>query len=406
MKQWTVLIYSNGNNELEAEEYQRFIELQNVSIEDRIKLIVQIARADSFLVNVLRPDNNKDMIQEWQGVRRYEIINKEFKLIQDLGKINMASPNSLTDFIIWGIKKNPSSRIMLIVSGHGAGFVGLMTDSTQDRPYMMDLFGLTNCLYSIKARTGKSIDCLVFNTCFANMVEVWNEITMIPNKAVKYIIAPANNLGLEGLSYDLIISSITRKISLRKSLIETIKTYNGLCLKASKLLLVDLNKKNFNVLKDEINNISQVLSQRNNNLRLLLNKWCLFRPSEPLISILDLNEIINDKYFEGHIAKNNLRNILEEIVVSPNLTELHYRINEGPALYLPLHLKQYLELRNYYDSLSFSQDNSWLKIVGGLGNTIGKKDMETNYLDLQAPVEIPIKYVVATIIDQNPTMTQ
>ncbi|NLM03784.1 MAG: hypothetical protein GX214_02055 [Clostridiales bacterium] len=401
MNQWTVLIYANGNNELEPEVYKRFVELEKENFKDKINILVQIGRGNRDLINILRQQVNlKDTIKQWEGVRRYEIRESKFNLIQDLGSINMASPENFAEFVIWGIKKYPLSKIMVIISGHGAGFIGLMTDYTQEKPYMMDIFGLTNSLYNIKANTGRSIDCLVLDACFMNMVEVWNEIALISNKPVKYLFAPSKNLKLEGLSYSLIVKSIVSKFTIRRSLKETIKIYNANFKKDGQLLLVDLNKKYFNLLYKEIDHISKILSEKNIDLRPLLYKWCLFKPIDPLISLLDLKCLL-----EKYNINNKLMSILNNIIICPELTDIHYRINEGPSLYLPLNLTQYLELRYYYDSLLFIQENNWSKIVGGPGNFVPRKNIKKNYFELVPPIIIPLYYVVATILDQNPEIS-
>lgn len=403
MDKWTILIYANGNNELEPEVYQRFIELLNKDIKKTFNIIVQIGRANMDIVKTLRPNAAIEKSQRWHGVRRYKIQNYQATLLDDLGNINMADPSCFVDFVTWGMKKYRTSRTMVIISGHGAGFVGIMTDYTNDRPYMMDILGLTSSLYKIKVNTGQNIDCLVLDACYMNMVEVWNEIANIPNKPVKYLFAPSKNIELEGLSYSEIIKNIKLRITLHKSLLETIKSINTNY--NNDLLLVKLSKRNFNKLKKEINYISEFLSQKNIRLRSILNKWCLFKPLDPLISILDLKEILNAKYPKKNSRKKHIEEILSKIIVYPIISSIHIRLNHGPSLYLPFNLRQYLELRYYYDSLSFSQHNSWLKVVGGQGNILSDNYYHKQFGELQSPMVIPINYVAASILDQNPDIS-
>ncbi|MDR7871350.1 MAG: clostripain-related cysteine peptidase [Tissierellaceae bacterium] len=389
MENWTVLIYANGNNELEPEVYGRFTELINQDINHKYNIIVQIGRADLDLVKSLRFNTLIYTKQQWSGVRRYKIDNKKALLLEDMGKANMADPSSLVDFVSWGINTHPDSRIMVIISGHGAGFVGVMTDYTKETPYMMDSTGLTRSLYKIKNNTKKSIDCLVLDACFMNMVEVWNEIALITNKPVKYLLTPSRNIELKGLSYINIIKNIGSKLTLHKSLVDTTKSINASHAK-EKLLLVKMSGRFFNKLKKEINYISEFIVQKNISLRMLLDKWCLTKPVEPLISILDLIKIINDEYPRDWRRKKPIEKILNNIIVHPSISTLHHRLNIGPCLYLPLHPRQYLELRYYYEILSFSKNNSWIKVIGG---------------ELPAPMEIPINYVVANIMDINKDIT-
>lgn len=404
MKKWTILIYANGNNELEPEVYQRFIELTNESLDHSYNIIVQIGRANPKIVKLLRPDLLVDTDNSWHGVRRYKIENSQALLLEDIGNINMANPSSLVDFVTWGMDNYSASRTMVIISGHGAGFIGVMTDYTKNNPYIMDIFGLTSSLYNIKDKTKRTIDCLVLDACYMNMIELWNELVLIPNNPVKYLLAPSKNIELKGLSYSNLIKNIKSKISLQGSLKNTVKNINKEFKNKNMLLLVKLKKGYFYKLKKEINYIGEFICQRNLNVQKLLNKWCLSRPIDPLIGILDLIELIHSEYPHTFNAKKHLIKILSKIIVYPKISSIHIRLNQGPSLYLPFKFEQYLSLRNYYDSLSFSKDNSWLKAIGGKENISVFGLEKVQYDELPLAMKIPIAYVAASIIDQNPNI--
>ena len=71
---WTILIYANGNNELEPEITKVIEKLKIENIKENFNILVQLARADEELVEKLRgtiDENNKD---RWHGVRRYLLI--------------------------------------------------------------------------------------------------------------------------------------------------------------------------------------------------------------------------------------------------------------------------------------------------------------------------------------------
>lgn len=405
MKDWTILIYANGNNELEPEVYQRFIELINDSLNHSHNIIVQLGRANPKIVKLLRPDVLVDRDPSWHGVRRYKIENSQELLLEDIGDINLSDPSCLVDFLNWGINNYPASRTMVIISGHGAGFVGVMTDYTKSSPYMMDIFGLTSSLYNVKAKSKKTIDCLVLDACYMNMIELWNEISLIPNNPVKYLLVPSENIELKGLSYSNITKNIKSTISLQRSLKNTAKNINLGINNKNDLILVKLKKSYFRKIKSQINYISEFISTRNTDLRTTLNKWCLSKPIDPLIGILDLIELIYSKYPNAYKTRKHLIKIFSKIIVYPKISSIHLRLNQGPSLYLPLNYEQYSSLKNYYNSLSFSKDNSWLKVIGGEGNISQFGIEKKQYKELPPPMKIPITYVAASIIDQNPNIT-
>jgi len=411
-KKWSVLIYANGNNELEPEVFKSFLELQNETINDNINVVVQLGRAKKSLVRSLRQSLPLDYAQEWHGVRRYEVKNKDFIKLEDLGNVNMADPQNFTDFVSWGIKNYPASNIMVIISGHGAGFVGVMTDYTYEYPYIMDINGLVNSLYKIKDTTGQSIDCMVLDACYMNMVEVWNEIALIPNRPVKYLLAPTKNVALEGLPYYLIIRYLqqytTSFISkLHKCLVYIAENFNSVFGSYNILLTVKLNKYNFIHLKKEVNLIGELICKNNINLRDELNKLNYPKTKDPLINLLDLEELLTIRFSDLYYNKGKVKSILEKLIIYPKLIDIPQKLNQGPTIYLPIFQEQYAILRSYYDNLLFSQNNNWLCVLRDK-DTMSEyltKNEKKQYNYIPPPMAIPITYVVGVILEQNPDMT-
>ncbi len=54
--------------------------------------------------------------------RRYRIDKGQLVLLQDLGEQNMASPDTLRDFIQYGVTSHPAGHYALILSSHGDGW--------------------------------------------------------------------------------------------------------------------------------------------------------------------------------------------------------------------------------------------------------------------------------------------
>lgn len=56
MSNWTILIYANGNNELEPEMYESMLDCEKVSPDCDVNVIIQLARADRKIAEIMRPD--------------------------------------------------------------------------------------------------------------------------------------------------------------------------------------------------------------------------------------------------------------------------------------------------------------------------------------------------------------
>ena len=117
LKDWTILIYANGNNEFEPEMYRLFLDSQKIKPNNNINVVIQIGREKRELVNILRPEDTLiETKDNWTGVRRFCLelngIDKYFKatLIKDLGNVNMADPKNLYEFVRWGLLNYPSKK--------------------------------------------------------------------------------------------------------------------------------------------------------------------------------------------------------------------------------------------------------------------------------------------------------
>jgi hypothetical protein len=212
-KQWTLLIYANGNNELEPEMWQAKLDAEKTGSSHDVDAIMQIGREDRQLIRILRPmDILPDASERWVGVRRYYIKKNQSDLINDLGSINMAHPRSLYDFIKWGTENYPARHYMLILGGHALQFVGMMTDYSQNIPYIMGIPEMVKALNLLKKDTGKNIDLLVLDTCHMNSVEVIYELGQDEDHAVQNVITFIGEGPIAGLPYDSLIYLVQKNI--------------------------------------------------------------------------------------------------------------------------------------------------------------------------------------------------
>jgi hypothetical protein len=209
--QWTLLIYANGNNELEPEMWQAKLDAEKTGSSQDVNVVMQIGRENRHLARILRPlDLLPDAGERWVGARRYYIRKNRSDLIDDLGSINMAHPRSLYDFVTWGMENYPARRHLLILGGHALQFVGMMTDYSQNTPYIMGLPEMAKALNLQKKNTGKNIDLLVLDTCHMNSVEALYELGQEEDHAVQNVLTFIGEGPIAGLPHDSIIDSVQK----------------------------------------------------------------------------------------------------------------------------------------------------------------------------------------------------
>lgn len=400
-KKWTVLVYANGNNELSPEIYDRFKSLQGEAGGKDIYIVIQLGGMSSQRLKLLRPQSELATDGEWTGTGRFVLEEGRNIMVEELGEVNMADPFILYDFVTWGITHYPAENIMLILSGHGAGFVGFMTDYTQDKPYIMTIGGFASALYLSRKKTGKAIDCVLLDACYMNMAELWYELVCIPENTVKYILAPMKNLPLKGISYPTVLKLLETNMSGRTY--GTLKIVTGIFNEIhgmdNGLLLIRTNKKYLTELGRVIN---KKMKQSNINYASLLyqlNKKSSKIYNEPLLNLIVLDELLKDK-------GRRIIKILKKIVVEPPIERIPFEISMGPCLYFPFDLQQYEDIREIYRRLHFSYNSEWLNMIEGENITPQQQQIQSGYNFLPPPMVIPMKNVVANILQQNTTLSQ
>lgn len=174
-KNWTVLVFLNGDNNLERAGIRDVNEMELTIDTTLYNVVVQFDRHPSY------DTTNGD----WTTTRRYLITRDTLfphigsVLLEDLGERNMGDPNELAEFVSWGADSFPANHYWVIAWDHGSGWYdrgppirGFSNDETDD-----DEIGIANgeynfALMGIKSHIGQNIDLWGFDACLMGMLEV------------------------------------------------------------------------------------------------------------------------------------------------------------------------------------------------------------------------------------------
>jgi len=122
---WTVMLYQDADDQiLEQDIYLDLNEVERVGSSDRVQIVSQIDRFKGAYTG----DGN------WVSTRRYHITQDDdlqklgSELVEDMGELNMAQGETLSDFIIWAAETYPADKYILILSDHGMGWPGGFSD--------------------------------------------------------------------------------------------------------------------------------------------------------------------------------------------------------------------------------------------------------------------------------------
>lgn len=202
-KEWTVIMYLNGSNELAIEMENTFKQLCKIN-KSNVNIVIQLSKAPIDLVRTIRQDDSS-YAEDWTGTRRYSIINGNLEIVQSNEYINMADYRNLYDFIKWAANKFPAKRYMVSISGHGF-IVASLSDLCGKEPYIMGMYEMCTAINNLKNII--DIDILILDICNMNTIELIYELGKEKVNVVKYIMTYINNGPLEGMDYNYIIKKI------------------------------------------------------------------------------------------------------------------------------------------------------------------------------------------------------
>ncbi|MGV8124413.1 MAG: clostripain-related cysteine peptidase [Candidatus Xenobiia bacterium LiM19] len=200
-KKWTVMLYSAADNNLETDMVQDVIDLESVGSDKNTNVLVQLDRGESA----------SSISGGWKGCKRFYLnqggdsSNLTSPPLQDLGQVNMADPKALADFIKWGVQNYPAEHYILIISDHGGGWTGAISDDSSGG--WMETKQIREALEAAEKATGQKLDILGFDACVMASTEVGYEL----KDSANFMVASQNNEGADGWPYPQIFTSRVMK---------------------------------------------------------------------------------------------------------------------------------------------------------------------------------------------------
>jgi len=214
-KEWTFLVYLDATDEHDKLALYKLRELEKAGSSDKVNIVAEVTR-DKHLLDKIAGDR--------EGTRRYYVTKNEHNrmshalhlylprhthtikspVLEELPTQNQGDPETLKNFIEWGIKNYPAKNYGVIISSTGAGVEGVMGQA-EDRltlPEFKEVMG------HVKNSTGKNIDLMVLDESNSATLEVATEIS----GTADYLVA--SEAELHGIKFPLgkTMATITKGI--------------------------------------------------------------------------------------------------------------------------------------------------------------------------------------------------
>ena len=333
-KTWTLMIYLNGNSSLETISDLKLKDFQNMSLPSSVNILVMSGKKSDGGI----------------GTRYY--LNNGTS--EDMGIVDMASEDTLKDFIDWGKKKCPADYYLVNIFSHGGGWKGLLRDEVSGN--VMSISMLRDALY------GTDIDIISFSACSMASAEVSYEL----RDCSQIMIASEEDLPSSGWPYEAMFTSLLENsnkspLEFSLTLVENYTAYyknNGMT--NMTLSAIDLKEmdyvagllKNFTddaVDKEEF--FEEIKKDREKSL-LFYNK-----------DLVDINEFFNN-IASNSFYSEEIRILSREVTSSLDKGVIFFDKTSGSShasglsLYFPDEADNLIDFNNYkYSELAFGSYN-------------------------------------------------
>jgi hypothetical protein len=207
---WTVLVYmatDNGlSSDVESVADAEIESMESTTLPNGVRVVFEIDRAEYCT----------DPTAKRYELSYHPAAGIGSNLVANLGEIDSSSPNSLIDFVRWGVKKYPADHTALVIWSHGSGWYRSETQSIcpdDDIPNgtMGEMRISDGSFRSALTGCGAHFDLLILDACLMQTMEVLGETTGVAD----YVLGSEDPVPLAGFPYTDILPLLTASASPR-----------------------------------------------------------------------------------------------------------------------------------------------------------------------------------------------
>ena len=368
-KKWTVLLYLGAHNDLESSLAKNLTDLEKVGSSKEVNLVAEIDRG---------PEPNLDYGGRAHATRYY--ITKAPKqdpeqpqitspVLEKMPAVDSSHPQTLENFLNWGMKKYPAQNYLIMLNDHGAGFWGVVMD--EEAGDSMNIPDLNQAILKAEEQNGVKKDRVVlgFDACLMSQAEVAYEL----RDAADLMIASEASMGIAGLPYSIIFGQDNlENFNNSQMAVNLVKKSTSIPGAVSTLAAVDL--KQMDTLKESINGLAVALletkesqMQINSILRNSHSYYGIPSDTRPYPDYRDLyhiaerlsstRQITDPKVLKA--AKNLMQSIDRSVLEKTNTFK--ERDSHGLSIYSSVEEKNYDKYN--HRQMQLAKDTLWEKAM-------------------------------------------
>ena len=369
-KEWTILVFINGNNNLDKYGAEDINEMETVGSTEKVNVVVQWASLRNRTVQRLL------VTKDDQPTRVTSPI------LKDLGSVDMGDWQSLVEFVQWGVENFPAEKYFIDIWNHGSGWDRIKNGFHAQDISFDDITGnaittkqLGQALDASAKIIGHKVDIYGSDACLMGMLEVAGEVA----DSVGVFVGSEETEPLKGWPYDSFLSAWNvledaTPVNVAKALVESyVPSYQGgaqgnkqVTLSAFDLSKIDGVYSSIKDLSERIRNLSaaeraKVLdaATRTESFEISDNK-----------DFLDFLDLLSAEGIESLRLEDlaETKETIKGFIVANGVTDNYVRA-QGAAVWLPTWKWDYHPKKTRYSSLVFDQKTQWSlalqAIIGG-----------------------------------------
>ena len=163
---WTILVYLCGTD-LEsgyAAATSDIVEAISAEYSEDVHIVYQTGGTSEW---------NNDVISD-SAIQRYVNIEGDIELVDEQYDANMGDPNTLAEFVSWGVENYPAQHMGLVLWNHGGGSIsGVCFDEKHDND-SLSLREIDNALNSVYDSMTDKFEFIGFDACLMSTLETAN----------------------------------------------------------------------------------------------------------------------------------------------------------------------------------------------------------------------------------------
>jgi len=395
-KEWTILAYMSGSNELREFMTSNLKEMEAVGSTDKMDVAVYLSRDNrswrfrnlDYKVGELLKRRPSKIDNPWKGSRIYHVKKGdpdsreiESELVEDRGRESVRDPKTLQRFLEWGINKYPAKHYMVILSSHGHGFRGILMD--RDGKFM-DVPQVREAIEGAERNTGKKVDVLAMEACQMGQMSVAYEM----KDTTDYFVASPGEMYDNAFDYKAVLGEIDNNLKAGKKIAP--EQMAGLLVESTEQFYEDvptltaLDMKQMTIVKSALDEFAYALKNTKTS-ESVIRQMIYDSPShdssvysktqKPQREYVDIigfcNRIMKSDQVKDLSLKSRASNLKKSLDSATVYKKVHYSDpdDQGLSLNIPTSKGIIHPIDPKYHNMKLSKESKWDEYISG-----GRKD--------------------------------